>query len=127
MVDDRLEVARGSADRPDATIATDPDTSGAMLWGGRPLTDAHRWGNPTVEDDKAAAERFVRLFPIPEPTTLEPTTAEADGRLREELAREPRVSRGHLGSGVVTPSASQRLGAARAAALLDHCRLFGLQ
>jgi DNA-binding HxlR family transcriptional regulator len=64
---DEFEAARGSDDRADATIDTDPDTLGAVLWGGRSLTDAQRSDKMTIEGDKAAVRRFVRLFPIPEP------------------------------------------------------------
>jgi hypothetical protein len=38
-----------------------------VLWGGRSLTDAQRSDKMTIEGDKAAVRRFVRLFPIPEP------------------------------------------------------------
>jgi DNA-binding HxlR family transcriptional regulator/putative sterol carrier protein len=62
-----FEAARGSADQADATIDTDPDTLGALLWGGRSLTEAQRSKRLTIEGDKAAVERFVRLFPMPEP------------------------------------------------------------
>jgi DNA-binding HxlR family transcriptional regulator/putative sterol carrier protein len=65
--DDELDVARGGAHRADATIDTDNDTLGAVLWGGRSLSDAQRSGKITIEGDKAAVERLVRLFPIPEP------------------------------------------------------------
>jgi DNA-binding HxlR family transcriptional regulator/putative sterol carrier protein len=64
---DDFEAARGSADQADATIDTDPDTLGALLWGGRSLTEAQRSKRLTIEGDKAAVERFVRLFPMPEP------------------------------------------------------------
>ena len=64
---DELEAVRGSDDQADATIDTDPDTLGAVLWGGRSLTDAQRSGHLTIAGDKAAAQRLVRLFPIPEP------------------------------------------------------------
>ena len=64
---DGFEAVRGSADQADATIDTDPDTLGAVLWGGRSLTDAQRSGKLTIEGDKATVQRFVRLFPIPEP------------------------------------------------------------
>jgi DNA-binding HxlR family transcriptional regulator len=65
VADDALEVTRGDADQADATIDTDPDTVGAVLWGGRSLADARRSGGMTIEGDKAAVERFLRLFPIP--------------------------------------------------------------
>jgi hypothetical protein len=61
-----MEVARGAADQADATIDTDPDTLANVLWGGQPLADAKRSGKMTIEGGKAA-ERFVRLFPMPEP------------------------------------------------------------
>ena len=67
VADDEIEVARGGADQADATIDTDPDTLDAVLWGGRPLADAQRSGRMTIEGDKTAVERFVRLFPMPEP------------------------------------------------------------
>ena len=64
---DEIEVARGSAERADATIDSDPDTLAAVLWGGQPLADAQRSGRMTIEGDKAAVKRFLRLFPMPEP------------------------------------------------------------
>jgi DNA-binding HxlR family transcriptional regulator/putative sterol carrier protein len=67
VADGEIEVARGDADRPDATIDSDPDTLNAVLWGGTSLADAQRSGSMTIEGDKAAAERLVRLFPTPEP------------------------------------------------------------
>ena len=67
-----LTVARGAAERPDATIATHPETLRAVLWGGRRLADAQQAGDLTVEGDNAAAERFVRLFPLPQPARPTP-------------------------------------------------------
>jgi DNA-binding HxlR family transcriptional regulator len=67
VADDHIEAARGSAYQADATIDTDPDTLNAVLWKGRPLADAQRSGAMTIEGDKAAVERFVALFPMPEP------------------------------------------------------------
>ncbi len=67
VADDQIEVARGGADRADATIDTDPGTLGAVLWGDRSLADAQRSGSLTIEGDRAAVERFLRLFPMPEP------------------------------------------------------------
>jgi DNA-binding HxlR family transcriptional regulator len=65
--DDEIELARGDAHRPDATIDTDPGTLAAVLWNGRPLADAERAGDMAIEGDQAAVERLVRLFPAPEP------------------------------------------------------------
>jgi ubiquinone biosynthesis protein UbiJ len=67
VADDEIELTRGAANQADATIDTDPDTLAAVLWKGRPLADAQRSGRMTIEGDKAAVKRFVRLFPMPEP------------------------------------------------------------
>jgi DNA-binding HxlR family transcriptional regulator len=67
VADGEIEVARGGADQADATIDTDPGTLATVLWEGRPLADAQRSGEMTIDGDKAAVERFVRLFPMPEP------------------------------------------------------------
>jgi DNA-binding HxlR family transcriptional regulator/putative sterol carrier protein len=67
VADDEIELARGDAPQADATIDTDPDTLAAVLWGGRPVADAQRSGRMKIEGDKATVQRFVRLFPMPEP------------------------------------------------------------
>jgi DNA-binding HxlR family transcriptional regulator len=63
----KTETARGSAAAPDVTIATDAGTLGAVLWDDRPLAGAERAGDLRIDGDRAAAERFVRLFPMPAP------------------------------------------------------------
>ena len=68
--DDEITAARGDVHRADATIDTDPDTLNAVLWRGRSLADAQRSGTMTIEGDEAAVERFVALFPIPEPAAV---------------------------------------------------------
>jgi DNA-binding HxlR family transcriptional regulator len=60
VADDAIEVARGGADGADATIASDPDTLNAVLWGGLSLSEAQRSGRLTVEGDQAAVKRFVQ-------------------------------------------------------------------
>jgi DNA-binding HxlR family transcriptional regulator len=52
----RLDITRGTSERPDATIATDPGTLATVLWhGGSPATIS-------VEGDQAAFTRFLGLF-----------------------------------------------------------------
>jgi alkyl sulfatase BDS1-like metallo-beta-lactamase superfamily hydrolase len=51
----------------DPTIDTDPATLDAVLWKRRSVAHAQRSGTMTIEGDKAAVERFLRLFPMPEP------------------------------------------------------------
>jgi DNA-binding HxlR family transcriptional regulator/putative sterol carrier protein len=66
VADGQLDVARGDAEQPDATISTDPDTISAVLWGGQSLAAARRARTLTVDGDAAAAKRFVELFPLPQ-------------------------------------------------------------
>jgi len=65
VADERLEIARGSAATPDATIETDPGTLAGILWHGRRLDDARRAGSLVFEGDRAAVNRFLGLFPLP--------------------------------------------------------------
>jgi DNA-binding HxlR family transcriptional regulator len=70
VADDRFEIARGSAEEPDATIETDPGTLAALVYEGRPLAEALRSGEIKIEGDESAVERFLKLFPLPEPALL---------------------------------------------------------
>jgi DNA-binding HxlR family transcriptional regulator len=65
VADGAIEVARGSADAPDATIETDPGTLATLLWHGRKLTEARRAGDVAIEGDARAVGRFLGLFPLP--------------------------------------------------------------
>src|SRR5215211_3299831 len=67
VADGRFEVARGSADRPDAIIEADPVTLAALVYEGRELDEALRSGEIKLEGDRSAVERFLSLFPLPEP------------------------------------------------------------
>ena len=70
VADGRFEVARGGAEeRPDAIIAADAATLAALVYGGRQLEEALRAGDIEIEGDESAVERFVGLFPLPEPAT----------------------------------------------------------
>ena len=66
VADDSLDVARGGAEHPHATIESDPATLAAALWHGRPIDD----GGIEIEGDRAAAERFLALFPAPQPALM---------------------------------------------------------
>jgi DNA-binding HxlR family transcriptional regulator/putative sterol carrier protein len=65
--DGRFEIARGGAEKADATIETDAATLAALVYEGRELAEALRAGEVKIEGDEAAVERFVRLFSLPEP------------------------------------------------------------
>ncbi len=61
----RLEVVRGEATAPDATVVTDHATLLALIRGRRALADTLRAGDLVVEGDERAVARFVDLFPLP--------------------------------------------------------------
>ncbi|MEA2135761.1 MAG: hypothetical protein QOC68_3670 [Solirubrobacteraceae bacterium] len=63
----RLEIARGHAETPDATIVSDPGTLAAVLWHDRPLSEALRTGDVEIEGSTPAVKRFLRVFPAPQP------------------------------------------------------------
>ena len=68
VVDDgRFEISRGSADGPNAIVEADSDTMAGLLYAGRLLAEALESGDLKVEGDRAAFERFLGLFPLPEP------------------------------------------------------------
>ena len=67
VADGRIEIARGGAAAPDATIEADPGTLASVLWHGRKLDDARRAGDLVIEGDRTAVTRFLGLFPLPTP------------------------------------------------------------
>ena len=67
VADGRLEVVRGTADRPDAVVETSAATLGALVYEGRELAEAVRSGELKIEGDRSAVERLLGLFPLPGP------------------------------------------------------------
>jgi len=68
VVDDgRFEISRGSAEGADAIVEADSNTLAGLLYAGRPLAEALESGELKVEGNRAAFERFLGLFPLPEP------------------------------------------------------------
>jgi DNA-binding HxlR family transcriptional regulator len=67
VADGQLHLSRGKADRPTATLDTEPQTLAALLYAGHTLKDALRTGELAVTGETAAVTRFLRLFPFPEP------------------------------------------------------------
>lgn len=67
-----LEVDRAAAARPDAVIDTDVATLRSLVFMARPLAEALAAGAVRVEGDRALVERFVTLFPRPEPASPGP-------------------------------------------------------
>jgi DNA-binding HxlR family transcriptional regulator len=62
----RFEIVRGGGEA-DAIIQTDPATLAALVYGGRSLDEALRLGDIEIVGERSAVERFLTLFPLPEP------------------------------------------------------------
>lgn len=65
--DGRLEIVPGAARSPDAIVRTDAGTLLALAHRRRELAEALRAGDMEIEGDQHAVERFLGLFPLPEP------------------------------------------------------------
>jgi DNA-binding HxlR family transcriptional regulator len=63
--DTQLDVSHGTPSDPSATIEADPGTLQEILWHDRRLEDAVSAGELTIIGDRDAAERLLKLFPIP--------------------------------------------------------------
>ena len=63
----RFEIVRGGGGEADAIIQTDPATLAALVYGGRSLDEALRLGDIEIMGERSAVERFLTLFPLPEP------------------------------------------------------------
>jgi len=72
-----IPIRRADPAGSDLVWDTDPMTLASVVYGGRPIADAEIEGTLTVTGDRALAERFTTLFPLP------PKIDTAD-RLQEE-------------------------------------------
>lgn len=66
IVDENGIAIRRGAPEGDVAFITDPATLASVVYGGRPIADAESAGAMRIEGDRALAERFVTLFPLPE-------------------------------------------------------------
>ena len=66
-IGESFEVERGSIERTDAAIEADSATLAELVYQGRDLAEALRSGDVKVEGNEASVERFLTLFPLPEP------------------------------------------------------------
>ena len=60
-----IAIRRGETAGAEVTFETDPPTLASIVYGGRPIADAEASGALTLRGDRALAERFVTLFPLP--------------------------------------------------------------
>jgi hypothetical protein len=52
----------------DLIFESDPMNLASVVYGGRPIADAEAAGALAITGDRALAERYVTLFPLPEKT-----------------------------------------------------------
>jgi DNA-binding HxlR family transcriptional regulator len=64
--DGAIDIARGRAEDPAVTFETDVATLRSVAFGREPVAAAERDGRLTVEGDRCLAERFARMFPVPD-------------------------------------------------------------
>ena len=70
VADGQIDIHRGGASHPDATIqCDDPNILAALVYDRRDLAEALRYGVVRYEGNKAALKRFLKLFTLPAPVT----------------------------------------------------------
>ncbi|MGO4570370.1 winged helix-turn-helix transcriptional regulator [Microvirga sp. 2TAF3] len=65
LADGRIEIARGALDEADMIFSGEPQVLASAIYGGQPLDALEAQGMLRIEGDRALAERFVGLFPLP--------------------------------------------------------------
>ena len=70
VVDGRLEIERGTAESPDATVEAEAGTLAALIYDDLELDDALGSGDLRIKGDRDVVERFLTLFPLPEPAAV---------------------------------------------------------
>jgi DNA-binding HxlR family transcriptional regulator/putative sterol carrier protein len=70
VAEGRLEIERGTAEQPDATVEADAGTLAALVYDELELDDALSSGDLSIKGDRTAVERFLALFPLPEPAAV---------------------------------------------------------
>jgi DNA-binding HxlR family transcriptional regulator len=65
LANGRIEVARGAIDQAEAVFTGTAPAIAAAVYGGQPLNALAAAGALSVKGDRALAEQFVRLFPLP--------------------------------------------------------------
>ena len=60
-----IDITAGRPKQPTVTFDTDVATLRAVAFGREPVSAAERDGRLMVSGDRAAAERFTRMFPVP--------------------------------------------------------------
>jgi DNA-binding HxlR family transcriptional regulator len=65
VAEGRIRAVRGAAANTDLSIAGTAPAIAAAVYGGEPLDELEAAGTLAIEGDRALAEKFVTLFPLP--------------------------------------------------------------
>jgi DNA-binding HxlR family transcriptional regulator len=65
LADGRIEIAAGPMDGADLIVTGTPPVIAGAIYGGQPLAALEAAGTLRIEGDRALAERFMTLFPLP--------------------------------------------------------------
>lgn len=65
LADSRLDIGRGPLDGADLVLSGTAPVLAAAIYGGQPLAALEAAGALRIEGDRALAERFTTLFPLP--------------------------------------------------------------
>lgn len=70
VAEGRLEIERGAAGGSDVTIESDAGTLAGLVYDDLEPGDAVSSGDLRIEGDRAVVERFLALFPLPDPAAV---------------------------------------------------------
>jgi DNA-binding HxlR family transcriptional regulator len=70
VAEEQLEIERGTARDPDARVETEAGTLAALVYDDLELDEALRSGELRIEGEREFMERFLTLFPLPEPAAV---------------------------------------------------------
>ena len=70
VAEGRLEIERGTAEQPDATVEADAGTLAMLVYDDLELDDTLSSGELRIKGNRAVVERFLALFPLPEPAAV---------------------------------------------------------
>lgn len=65
LVQSRIDIARGPVESASLIFTATPPVMAGAIYGGQPLAALENAGALKVEGDRALAERFIGLFPLP--------------------------------------------------------------
>jgi hypothetical protein len=66
VADESIDIIRARTEQPTVAFEADAATLRSVAFGREPVTEAERDGRLTITGDRRAAERFARMFAVPD-------------------------------------------------------------